>query len=142
MHAYQLELLIAGLLYLTLSIAMQEATTRIRNAIRARYVLLPYIYTLFRHANTTGQPLMRPLWFDFPDVPATYAVEDEFLLGPALLVGAPGPHLARLTTAPCLWIMCDVWKGPPIAVSIAGRPGPGAGSDGAQCLPARCRPLV
>ena len=65
----------------------QEATTRIRNAIRARYTLLPYIYTLFRHANTTGLPVMRPLWFDFPEVPATYAVEDEFLLGPGLLVG-------------------------------------------------------
>ncbi len=78
------------------SFATQEATARIRTAIRARYILLPYIYTLFRHANTTGQPLMRPLWFDFPDVPATYAVEDEFLLGPALLVGARSPDT-------CLW---------------------------------------
>lgn len=41
-------------------------TTRIRDAIRARYALLPYIYTLFREANVTGLPLMRPLWFEFP----------------------------------------------------------------------------
>lgn len=44
------------------------------------------MYTLFRHANISGQPIMRPLWFDFPEVPATYGVEDEFMLGPALLV--------------------------------------------------------
>ena len=83
--------------------AVQEATTRIRNAIRARYVLLPYIYTLFRHANTTGLPVMRPLWFEFPEFPATYAVEDEFLLGPGLLVS---PMLqARETPYPSAWCL-------------------------------------
>ncbi|CAL8467821.1 g7359 [Coccomyxa elongata] len=64
----------------------EDATRRIREAIRARYVLLPYIYTLFRHANTTGLPIMRPLWYEFPEVEATHGIDDEFLLGPALLV--------------------------------------------------------
>ena len=49
-------------------------------------MLLPYIYTLFRHANTTGLPVMRPLWYEFPEVEATHGVDDEFMLGPALLV--------------------------------------------------------
>ena len=31
-----------------------EATGRIRAAIRSRYALLPYLYTLFRHANLDG----------------------------------------------------------------------------------------
>ena len=31
-----------------------EATARIRTAIRGRYALLPYLYTLFRHANLDG----------------------------------------------------------------------------------------
>ena len=68
------------------ALSAQETTVRIRDAIRARYALLPYMYTLFRHANTTGQPIMRPLWFEFSEVPATYDVEDEFMLGPSLLV--------------------------------------------------------
>ena len=74
---------------------MQEATRRIRDAIRQRYVLLPYIYTLFRHANTTGQPVMRPLWFDFPEEAATFAEDNEFMLGPGLLVNplcSPSTH--------------------------------------------------
>lgn len=29
---------------------------------------------------------MRPLWFEFPDQPALYGVEEEFLLGPGILV--------------------------------------------------------
>ena len=32
---------------------------------------------------------MRPLWFEFPEVAATFSVDDEFLLGPALLVVRP-----------------------------------------------------
>ena len=72
---------------------MQDATRRIGDAIRQRYILLPYIYTLFRHANTSGLPVIRPLWFDFPEEPAAFAVEDEFMLGPGLLVGPPSPLL-------------------------------------------------
>ena len=70
-------------------LTVKDATKRIRDAIRQRYILLPYIYTQFRHANTSGLPVMRPLWFDFPEEPATFAVDNEFMLGPGLLVGFP-----------------------------------------------------
>jgi hypothetical protein len=42
--------------------------------------------TFCRHTNQTGVPLMRPLWFEFPEQAALYGVEQEFLLGPAILV--------------------------------------------------------
>ena len=29
---------------------------------------------------------MRPLWFEFPDAPLLFAADDQFMLGPALLV--------------------------------------------------------
>lgn len=44
-----------------------DATARIRDAIRTRYAILPFMYTLFRHANTSGLPVLRPLFFEFPD---------------------------------------------------------------------------
>lgn len=53
---------------------------------RSRYALMPYIYTLFRAANTTGQPVVRPLWFEFPDNAETYGAQAAMLLGPAVLV--------------------------------------------------------
>ncbi len=34
-------------------------TERIREAIRRRYALLPYVYTLFRENNRTGMPILR-----------------------------------------------------------------------------------
>ena len=46
---------------------MTSTYNDIRAAIRERYALLPYIYTLFRHANTSGAPVLRPLWHEFPD---------------------------------------------------------------------------
>ncbi|KAI9204856.1 glycosyl hydrolases family 31-domain-containing protein [Polychytrium aggregatum] len=61
-------------------------TGHIRSAIRTRYQLLPYIYTLFRESTVSGTPVMRPLWYAFPDDEATFAVDDEFMLGSAFLI--------------------------------------------------------
>lgn len=63
-----------------------EYTQLIREAIRERYSLLPYLYSLFYHAHVSSQPVMRPLWVEFPDDLETFAVEDEYMLGNALLV--------------------------------------------------------
>ena len=67
----------------------------IREALRARYRLLPYLYTLFRAANATGAPIMRPLWWDFPADPVAPPLDDQFMVGPALLAApilAPAPE--------------------------------------------------
>lgn len=55
-----------------------------RDAIRARFTFLPFWYTLFFQANQTGVPLMRPLWYEFPMDSATFAMDDEFLVGKGL----------------------------------------------------------
>jgi mannosyl-oligosaccharide alpha-1,3-glucosidase len=56
-----------------------------QNALRERYALLPYIYTLFRAANETGEPIMRPMFYEFPQEPSMLAVEHQLMLGPAIL---------------------------------------------------------
>jgi alpha-glucosidase len=57
-----------------------------RASIELRYRLLPYIYTLFGEHTRTGAPVMRPLWFEYPDDARTYLIEDEYLVGRDLLV--------------------------------------------------------
>jgi alpha-glucosidase len=57
-----------------------------RATIELRYKLLPYIYSLFREHTETGAPVMRPLWFEYPDDQRSYVVEDQYLLGRDLLV--------------------------------------------------------
>ncbi|XP_037249368.1 neutral alpha-glucosidase C isoform X2 [Falco rusticolus] len=64
----------------------EKNTQIIREAIRERYVLLPYLYTLFYRAHTAAEPVMRPLWVEFPGKTETFGVENEYMLGNALLV--------------------------------------------------------
>lgn len=49
-------------------------TSLIRSAIRTRYALLPYWYTLFYVNNQTGAPLLRPLWVEFPTDESTFCI--------------------------------------------------------------------
>ena len=63
-------------------------TSRVRRALRERYRILPYLYSVFREANVTGAPVMRPMFYEWPseqDV-ALAAAGDQFLVGRALLV--------------------------------------------------------
>ncbi|KAL0994088.1 hypothetical protein UPYG_G00117620 [Umbra pygmaea] len=63
-----------------------DNTALIREAIRQRYTLLPYWYQQFYHAHRTGQPVMRPLWVEYPEEIATFSIDDEYLIGRDLLV--------------------------------------------------------
>ena len=57
-----------------------------RKMIQLRQRLLPYLDTLFEECHTTGAPILRPLLFEYPDDETTYSMNDEFLLGNALLI--------------------------------------------------------
>lgn len=61
-------------------------TSRIRDAIRLRYALLPYLYTLFHDCAASGLPIMRPLWMHFAQDERSFTEEDQFLLGHDLLI--------------------------------------------------------
>ncbi|HEY1460056.1 MAG TPA: glycoside hydrolase family 31 protein [Casimicrobiaceae bacterium] len=63
-----------------------EAIEPIRAAIRLRYRLLPYLYTLFRRAHAFGEPILRPLCYEFEDDPRALGDSDDFMFGPNLLV--------------------------------------------------------
>jgi len=58
----------------------------IRDAIRVRYSLLPYWYTVFYQHHETGLPVLRPIWVEYPNDPKTAQIEDQFLIGKDLLV--------------------------------------------------------
>lgn len=58
----------------------------VRNFMNIRYSLLPYIYTLAYRSHTKGEPIVRPLFYEFPKDSLSYNVEDEYMFGPDLLV--------------------------------------------------------
>ncbi len=63
-----------------------EAYDTILDFIRLRYRLLPYLYTLHAWETSRAYTSMRALAFDFRHDPRCYDVDDQFMLGPALLV--------------------------------------------------------
>jgi alpha 1,3-glucosidase len=63
-----------------------DVLAALRATVRERYTYLPLWYTLFAAAAADGAPPMRPTWFEFPDEPAAFALDDQWLVGDALLV--------------------------------------------------------
>ncbi len=64
----------------------EEFTKINRATVELRYQFLPYIYSLFREHEQSGAPVMRPLWYEFPNDKQTYLVNDQFMLGSDVLV--------------------------------------------------------
>ncbi|HBU8525049.1 glycoside hydrolase family 31 protein [Klebsiella aerogenes] len=51
-----------------------------------RQQLKPYLRELMRHAHLTGEPLMRPMFYHYSAQPQSWALEDQYLFGPDILV--------------------------------------------------------
>jgi len=95
-----------------------EVTPIIRDWIRLRYRLLPYLYTLYWRAARLGEPMLRPLCYECEDEPGVFADSDDFMLGPNLLVASvvePGrrERTVHLPSGPGEWL--DFWTGTRIA---------------------------
>ena len=58
----------------------------IRDIIKQRYSLAPYIYTMARHAYDTGVSLCRPMYYDYPDAQEAYTNRNEYMFGDSYLV--------------------------------------------------------
>jgi len=57
-----------------------------REAVSLRYQLLRYIYSLAWYASRTGIPLMRPVFLHFQEDERTWDIDDQFMVGPFVLV--------------------------------------------------------
>lgn len=64
----------------------ESVATATKTAMNIRYTLLPYMYTLFYQAHTTGSTVMRALAWEFPNEPQLAGVDTQFLLGSSILV--------------------------------------------------------
>ena len=57
-----------------------------RDVIRVRYALLPFLYSEFMKAALTGGMYFRPLAFDYPGDPRAIHTEDQILLGEGCMI--------------------------------------------------------
>ena len=73
----------------------------------------PYLMAQMALASEKGIPVMRPLFFDFPQDLTVYTVEDQFMFGPNVLV-APVLHEGkrqRHLYLPAGEAWLDAWTG-------------------------------
>jgi alpha-glucosidase len=81
-----------------------EAVARI--AIERRYQLLPYLYTLAHRAHRLGEPILRPLLYDFPDRAELQTIDDQLMIGPLLMIAPvcePGRRTRTVRLPPGVW---------------------------------------
>ncbi|HEX3398113.1 MAG TPA: TIM-barrel domain-containing protein [Steroidobacteraceae bacterium] len=93
-----------------------------RQFIEQRYRLMPYIYALADENARTGAPLMRPLFYNFPDaLDMPCEQPTAFMLGDRLLIAPPPVLESAQTYSICLpagqWY--DYWTGEPAAAQSA-----------------------
>ena len=68
-----------------------------RSAIRLRYDLSPYIYTMARKAYDTGISLCRPLYYEWPEDEKSYSEKYEFMFGDDILATAISAPVDSIT---------------------------------------------
>lgn len=64
----------------------EEAYEICRTYLQIRDHMKPYITELMEAAHRKGTPVIRPLFYDFPEDRQCWEVEDEYMFGPDVLV--------------------------------------------------------
>jgi alpha-D-xyloside xylohydrolase len=64
----------------------ERAYTIIKELLFLRERMKPYLAEQMKRAHEESIPVMRPLFFDFPEDEKAYEAEDEYLFGPDILV--------------------------------------------------------
>ena len=59
---------------------------QVREVMALRYRLMPYLYTQMWRSSRLNEPVVRPLFYDFPDDRTALDVQDSFMLGRDILV--------------------------------------------------------
>lgn len=77
-----------------------------RKYLSLRYRLLPYLYSSAAQIHETGLPLMRPLWFAYPDDQEARQRANEYLFGDSFLVA---PVLAPSAQQRAVYLPVGQW---------------------------------
>lgn len=74
------------------------------NAIKLRYMLAPYIYTMARYAYDTGISLCRPMYYDYPQKEEAYQFSRQYLFGNDMLVAPIGSPMVNGFSTIKVWL--------------------------------------
>ena len=63
-----------------------DITLTLRNTVRQRYTMAPYIYTMARRAYDDAIALCRPMYYDYPTAQEAYDFRNEYMFGDQMIV--------------------------------------------------------
>jgi len=77
----------------------------------------PLIATLWKEADETGLPITRPLYLEYPNDPQAAQQDQEWLLGPDVLVA---PVVERAATSRSVYFPAGCWRSPESGQEVLG----------------------
>jgi alpha-D-xyloside xylohydrolase len=92
-------------------------TEDFRRALGLKYSLMPYIYAQAKDSSARGFPMLRTLFFEYPNDPGSWEIDDEYMFGSNLLV-APlfeSGNSRKVYLPPGVWIdyqTANTYQGP------------------------------
>lgn len=92
----------------------------IHEAVKLRYALFPYIYTMAREAYDTGISLCRPLYYEFPEIEEAYSNEGEYMFGNDILVAPITEAAVDGISSKKIWFPEGSWWSAPTNELIEG----------------------
>lgn len=66
----------------------EETTGQIRDLIKFRHRIIPYLYTALYKAHEKYEPILRPTFYEFEGDEKTFEENDDFMLGESMLVAS------------------------------------------------------
>jgi alpha-D-xyloside xylohydrolase len=64
----------------------EEFTDEFRRTVELRYRLMPYVYAQAKLCSEEGYPMVRTLFFEYPEDRASWSIEDQYMFGRDILV--------------------------------------------------------
>ena len=83
--------------------------TQLREAVRMRYQLFPYLYTAARETYDTGIGMNRPLYYEWPEENNAYVYEDEYMFGNDMLVAPIYTPASNGISSRNIWLPRGLW---------------------------------
>ena len=77
-----------------------------RRTIELKYALMPYIYAQAVDSSAKGYPMLRTLFFEYPEDPTSWLIDDQYMFGSDLLVAplVEAGNSRRVYLPPGTWI--------------------------------------
>ena len=86
-----------------------EYTDIVKQTVRQRYDMVPYIYTMARKGYDEGISLCRPLYYDYPECQEAYDFRNEYMFGDNMLIAPITSPMENGYTEMEIWLPEGNW---------------------------------